>query len=636
MGKCGKGWKIKCSHRSGVYTNEDKPPYYEVVADTYYGDLANSNPDLEPKEDLKAKNVDILEIHPGCAEDNCTVQMDGVSPQYVKNKKHYLVPAMFDRYDALSSNPKEIHHFIQTLERAFGFIFENKKEERTLTIDGDQLKVHVYPGERFKLDLDFPGIFLTKTARGLDAKNSPSLGGATDERGTTSVKETNDHSGPAGDGKRLTPEQEQRLLSHLSGFSNKNWNLIFRYAKQSADEAAMFAGQGKVYDAIIKPLADLNFSLYQNNEKLRLAGFESLAAILGLIQEIMDVFNSLQAASLKVGWYWEIKLEAFKFQTVMEWGYLEMDDYEVLPFVALGANCTLLDADIEIGFGIKAAWFVAALYVKFSGERKVDVAVIYPEPKMTRNSSYIGGGLSITPEIGAKIKGGKLLTAQIDLTAKFTADIKYYFTFRSRLKNDPLMELEATLSPFKLSAVIIGGKYQLFGFTQENMTKPLSYKEIFPKPIVDPAQEPGESTFTASLIKYLSMAQPEGKNAPCLIARSINNYFPYTEGDLVPPAELAAHIVRAIQNIARDQYVKFFDFSDKSAEGVFLGVIKILDQEYSKRDRSGWWFHDPYCDLKNFLRILDTDSMRELVRNHYDPVKVFRDTINQYHSANQA
>lgn len=111
-----------------------------------------------------------------------------------------------------------------------------------------------------------------------------------------------------------------------------------------------------------------------------------------------------------VGWYMEFSFKVMEGALAVEWYWKEHTDLRVFQYVDFAAQLTLFAIGLEVGFGVKRAWFKAQIYLLFEGEVSVSRSARRAHPDCVE-VLRIGYGASIKGSLGVRAEAGNYLRA---------------------------------------------------------------------------------------------------------------------------------------------------------------------------------------------------------------------------------
>lgn len=148
--------------------------------------------------------------------------------------------------------------------------------------------------------------------------------------------------------------------------------------------------------------------LSRNGNALQFSGIDIIHNFLRIIK-LFESVQELLKSTPKVGWYLEWDFQLFKGSVALEWGWEEYTKQDVpskdevktneaVYKVKLDAKSKIIDAKIELGFGVKAAGFGVQVFVAFKGE--VSLSLVQEKISPNKNLDF-----NIRSEILGKISG---------------------------------------------------------------------------------------------------------------------------------------------------------------------------------------------------------------------------------------
>jgi hypothetical protein len=663
MTKCGEGWTIECEH-GRRYSNSDKLPHYEVAATMRHSDQTNQNAVPGTEKDRSNLLVDLIQVRTGCNPKQCAVRLDGEGAYFsTRNNMHHVI-AWYEKDNIVHAEDiNKTYSFIDTVKHAFEYIAqaERKKHEHILEIDGDRLPVHVFPGEIFELDINLPGLYSQSIGRGIDAKKDPALLGRPDVNtlgGKKNPQSKKDEKlqEPKNRKKRLKKEMQRQAMQRImeAGFFEKTENEIrtfgFRYdhsnrydplklrekgaARETERENKGVSEAEKRLDKTVHALLSLPVILKRNDQVVRLSELESLVALIAISRRVLRLLHSIQDRVPRIGPYWEFKLDLLKIQMKLLWGFAELTDYEVTPFRALGADIVLVDAEFELGFGLKKGPLVAALFFCFKG--KVEVNASWLEPCLPgREQSQLPEVTAIlTPGCGAKISLGELLEA----TAIAECDFVITITFNPDYEGGPdedLLGMSVSFKEMNFSAEIKVFEVGFVDFKQEQPTESVIYDGgLFKQEKDAPAAEGNAETFKNLLLKEGQAIRSGEKwdEDKCGFIVAQNEHiddWALWGFELVPMETLVNDIILGIRAAIGSNYDRYFDFHPKTAEQLMQDIASriIRSPDFVNPRGSTWFSYEGAISHTNFLRLL-RNEIKSIAENYIDPTKYLRSQMS--------
>lgn len=661
MANCGDGWSIECEH-GRRYFNTDGLPYFEVAASMRHSDTTNHNVANGTAKDRSNLLVDLIQIRCGCNDKKATVTLDGEGAYFNSiNRMHHVI-AWYEKDNIVhTEDVNNTYSFIKCVRDAFEYIAlaEKKKHVHMLKVDGDKLPIHVFPGEVFELDVDLPGLYSQKVSRGINAKKDPALLGRPDANELPDKKKpgintrSSETQNAKNRKKRLKRNMQREEMAKImaAGFwtaTEKERKVLgFEYSrtnrydpfklKQKGDQREEerqnknVSGVEKGFDKTIHGLLSLPVVLKRNDQAIRLSEVESLLALIAISRRILRLIHSIQDRVPRVGAYWEFKLDLLKVQMKLLWGFAELENHEVTPFRALGAEVDLVDADFELGFGLKKGSLVAAVFFRFEGKVSVKAAWLEPCLPDMEEPTLPGVEVILTPGIGAKISAGDLLTAQAIGQCDFVIDMKFNPDYEGE-KDEDLLGASINFKNMRFGVVIKAFDVGLVDFQQINTQEWVAYEGgLLKQENEDDAPEGTPETFRQQLcIEGQAIRNgkkwDEGKYG-FIVAQNehVSDWYLATS-ELVPINTLVDDIIAAIRTaIGPSHYEKYFDFAPKTAEQLMQDVASriIRSPDFINPRGSTWVSHEAAISHTNFLRLL-RNEIKVIAENYIDPTKYLR------------
>lgn len=677
--KCGKGWTIECEH-GRRYTNKDGIPFFAVVADDKHSNVTNHNIDNATQADLSNLLVDVLKVKTGCGCQTSTVLIDRQGVRYEPDNKFHYVIGLYNKFGVqFADDPNKPFDFFELLERAFSYITnaEEQVHKHTITIDGDKLPLHVYPGEHFALDIYLPN--LKELKRGVDPKEKEELRDKPDraappEQPAAEPQVTATPKYPRKLKKKLKKQAHKRVMDELAAagltVSTRESRQIYRNTKPDAPAGLgssspkprveevmpgpyefvhprdMKTERGKLFDphfpADVEDVWDrgseLPIILKRNGKAVRLTSIECLIGLIRIVKNLSEVLNDIQKYTPKVGWYFDWKLAILGIKATICWGFVELDNYEVSPYRGFGLDITVLDIDAEIGFGIKSEYVVAALFARIKGALNVKGAFVDPSSdEFQEDAGFPQASITLDPELGGKLSTGDLFESKLVVQASLSVELNMNADYEGK-SGDALFDYEVRFGRIQIVAEIRVSAWRVVDFHQEQPVKDFIESGTIPSKDTKIASDGTPKQFQELLRKEIALRRSSKKTGTEDLIVAQNEHigdWRLAKDELISVDDMAKEIELEIKKIVKSQiYEECYDFSEKSAEGLIMELTDLVSgspKYYNSREwKIAFGGYGAAIAHSNFTEILRSRSFQEIAKRYIDPAKL----LNKYARTN--